>query len=458
MRSRGQGLLAAMVAVVAVLAGLAFDRLGPAAWGQAPAGRAPSGAWLCPHGGGKQWQGVVYLANPGPVEVRARLTPMTADGPADPISVLVPAGGEIPQAVPADERASSTYVEYFGGWIAAGWLTRGAGSESGVGAEPCAPQAARQWFAPDNTTQQGQEADLVVMNPFGAGAVFDVVLFTANRAPIRDSHYSDLSLEPLHSVALRLNDHAVGEEALTASVEVSSGRVAVASVGVSDSGGVRSTLGLTGTATQSYLPLAGGVGQAQLVMTVPGEAGASLGGTLLSNEGPSPLPGLVGASQEPATAKLFPLLTDGAAAANPVSQDGTGIVAALRASGPGVDPASTAGVLDPAPTWIVTPTVAGAPSRPGLVLVNPRNAPTQVTLHLLAPAAATPGADITVTIPAASAVGTPAAFLSSAPQASVLVTAQGGAGIVALGASTSLGANGSAAYALAVGVPEVVLP
>ena len=45
----------------------------------------------------------------------------------------------------------------------------------------------RTWFAPDGTTEQGEDAYLVVMNPFAVDAVFDVVLFTPKRAPIRSS-------------------------------------------------------------------------------------------------------------------------------------------------------------------------------------------------------------------------------------------------------------------------------
>jgi hypothetical protein len=452
MRSRGQEMLALGVTALVVLGGVALERTGPASPAEASAGQATSGAWFCPHAGGKDWRGMVYLANPGSVAVSARLTPMSSEGPIDPILVSVPAGAEVAQTVPVTDRSSSTYVEYFGGWIGAGWLTRVAGSHAGVGAEPCAPAASRRWFAPDNTTQQGQEANLVIMNPFAAEAVLDVVLYTANRAPIRISDYADVSIKPLHSLALPLS--AVGEQAITASVEVSTGRVAVASVGVSDSGGVRSTLGVTSTTSRTYLPVALGIGQSQLVVTVPGEAAAALGGSLLTRDGPSPLPGLVGTTQEPATAQLYPLVSAGPTSANLVSTDGVGIVAALRASGPEVDPASTAGALIPAAAWIVTPTVAGGASRPGLVLVNPGDVAVDVTLHLLAPQGAAPAADITVTVPPASAKGAPAAFLGSATDASVLVRASGG-DIVALGASTSLGPDGTSAFALAVGVPVV---
>lgn len=458
MRARGQGVLAVVVLVIVLVAGVGLDRLGPKTPGSATPGEAPSGAWLCPHGGGTAWTAVVYLANPGTSDVTARLTSLTLDGARAPISVTVPAGGEVQEQVPAGDRSSSTYVEYFGGWIAAGWLTRGGGAEFGVGAEPCAPDAARLWYAPDNTTQQGQEADLVVMNPFGAEAVFDVVLYTATRAaPIRDSAFTDLSLKPGHSMALKLNAKAVGEQALTAELDVSAGRVAVASLGVNQQGGVRSSLGLAGGSARAYLPVAGGLGQSQLVIGVPGEQSATFTGTALSTEGPKPLAGLVGASQPPQSAKLYPLITAGPSAATLQTQDGAQVVAALRASGAGNDPAATSGVRALATAWVVTPTVAGEPSKPGLVLVNPGSSAVSVTLHLLAPQGATPASDVTVNVGAASTAGVPAAFLASAPGASVLVTADVGP-IAALGASSSLGAKGIADYALAAGVPVPVAP
>ena len=454
MRARGQGVLAVTMVGIAVLVGLGFGRLGPATPDPVTPGQAPSGAWYCPHGGGDGWHATVFLANPGTQDVTARLTGLTADGDGAPVSVTVPAGGEVAQQVAAPDRSASTFVEYFGGWIAAGWLTR----SSGVGAEPCAARASTQWYAPDNTTQRGQEADLVVMNPFGADAVLSVVLFTADRgAPIRRSDLTDLTIQPYRSLAIPLAKKALGEEALTASVEVSTGRVAVASLGIDDRYGVRSALGWPATSSQAYLPLGAGAGQAQLEVTVPGDAGATFGGTLFSKDGPAPLPGLVGASQQPQTAAVYPVITAGPAAADIQTQGATQIVAGLRASGRSSDPGATSGVTAPATAWIVTPTVAGQPAYPGLVLVNPGSDPVRVTLHLLAPTGGAPAGDVIVTVPPASTAGAPAGFLASVPSASVLVTTDGGP-IVALGASTSLGAEGIAGYALAAGVPVPLTP
>jgi hypothetical protein len=75
----------------------------------------------------------------------------------------------------------------------------------------------------------------------------------------------------------------------------------------------------------------------------------------------------------------------------------------------------------------------------------------------LVPEGSFPAADVTLTIPAATAVGAPAAFLASMPTACVEITSAQG-GVVAMGASGSLGAKGIADYALAMGVVIPLAP
>jgi Family of unknown function (DUF5719) len=449
MRSRGQGVLALALGLVVVGAGVAFTHLGPKAPAPAAAGRAPSGAWFCPHGGGKGWTGTIYLANPGTAAVSVRLTPLMSAGAGTPISVAVPAGADLVQRVPVSDRSSSTFVEYFGGWIAAGWRTQGGGGESGEGAEPCASAASQTWYAANNDTEQGQDAYLVIMNPFAAPAVFSVVLYTGDRAPIRNSAWTDLMLKPRESLALHLNDKIPGETAVTAAVLVTSGRVAAGSVGTSGSGGVQSALAWPATSSTAFLPVAGGAGQSQLAVTVPGGTGAGLSATLLSANPPAPVNELIGASQAPETARVYPVITTEPSMVELKTQGGAQVVAALRAAGPSRDGGATAGVTAAATSWVVTPTVVAEPFHAGIVLANPSDRAAAVVLHLLAPAGASPATDITVNVPASSVAGVPAAFLASAPQASVLVTSDGPP-IVAMGESTS---QGDADYALAMGVP-----
>lgn len=452
MRARGQGLLAVGLALVVVVAGVAFTRIGPKAPAPATGGSAPSGAWFCPHGGGVGWRSTIFLENPGTANVTARITSLDSDQAATTISVEVPAGMQVARTMTASHRGSATYVEYFGGWIAAGWLTRGGGDDFGVGAEPCAPAASQTWYASDNTTEQGQSAYLVVMNPFAAQAVFNVVLYTQDRAPIRSSVLTDITVPPHRSVALPLNKQIPGETAVTAEVLVTAGRVAAGSMGVNVFGGVRSALAWPTTASDAILPVAAGAGQSQLLVTVPGTRSVALNAMLFSGRPAAPASGLVNVTQAPQTAHVYPAITQGPSAIELKAGDGGQVAASLRASGPVHDDDATAGALAAATTWIVTPTVAGEPAHPGLVLVNTSGEDAQVVLHLIASVGDSPAADITVKVPAASTVGVPSDFLASVPQAGVLATSDGPP-IVAMGASTSLGQKGIADYALALGVP-----
>lgn len=453
MRARGQGVLAVVAVALLFLGGAVFTRLGPKAPGRAVAGSAPSGAWFCPHGGGKEWKATLYLANPGAEDSTARITSIGSSGLVHaPSSVPVPAGQEVRVSVPADERASSTFVEYFGGWIAAGWVALGGAGDNGAGAETCAPSASKTWFTTDNTTQQGEEADLIVMNPFAAAAVFDVVLYTANRAPIHSLRWTDLTLRSDQSQVLRLNDRALNEEGVMAEVDVTTGRVAAASLGITEAGGIRSAIGSPHSVTHTYLPVSSGTGQSQLVVGVPGDRGVRLSGTLMSKRAPVPVAQLVGAEQTGGHTGVYPVISDGPAAVDLQTRGGGRLVAGLRSRGVGNDSASTAGAAEPSSWWVVTPTVAGHPSAPGIVLVNPASTAAHATLHLITHAGEEPDADVVVTIPAGGTAGAPAGFLASAPDASVLVSTDGAA-LVAMGSSTSLGAEGHAVYAMAVGTP-----
>ena len=452
-RSRGQGVLAVIVLLVVIGGGFALQRgLGPRPREAAPLGIARSGAWFCPHGGGaKEWKATLYLANPGADPVTARVTSLVAKKPGATEGVTVPPQTTVAVMVPATGREASTYVEYFGGWVAAGWVAQGGGGEIGVGAEPCAPSAARTWYAPDGTTEQGQDAYLVVMNPFAVDAVFNVVLLTPKRAPIRNAKLTDRLLRPGRSVAFRLNAYAEGDPAVGAEVDVSLGRVAVSSLGISRDGGIRSVIGSTGATSQVDLPAGAGAGQATLAVMVPGDAPLRFGATLLSGAAPVPAGGLTGSDQNPTSADAYPVTISGASSIDVAADGSTTFAATQRSIGVGNDDAATSGTASPASDWVVLPAIAGEPAHPGLVLVDPGNASVTVTLHALAPAGQTPPPDVTLTIAPGSVVQAPSGFLAQVDQAAIEIRSAGG-DIIAMAASTSLGVKGLSTYALAMGV------
>jgi hypothetical protein len=453
-RSRGQGILALAVLVIAVGGGLALERgLGPRPPAEAAPGTVRSGAWLCPHGGGsKAWTATLYLANPGEEDVTARVSPVSARRPGDASEVVVPAQATLAVTVPAKGREASAFVEYFGGWIAAGWVTRGGGGEIGVGAEPCAPAAGRTWFAPDGTTEQGEDAYVVVMNPFAADAVFDIVLLTPKRAPIRDSKLTDVVLHPGRSAAFRLNAFAEGEPAVGTEVDVSLGRVAVSSLGVTRDGGIRSVIGSASSAPRAYLPTGRGAGQSSLTVMVPGNREITFGATLLSEELPTSAGGLTEASQGPTSARSYPVTTMGPSSIDVVAQGSLPLVAAQRAVGVGNDDAATGGSAAPATDLIVLPAVAGEPAKPGIVIVAPGNASVTVTLHALAAEGETAPTDLTITVGASSVVAVPSSFIEQVHGSAIEIRSDG-EGVIAMAASTALGVKGLSTYALSMAVP-----
>jgi hypothetical protein len=451
MRARGQGVLTILLIGGIVIGGVVFDRVGVRAPGQATAGEAVSASWSCPHGGGPDWQAQLFLANPGTADVIARITSMDDDGSAAPQTVTVPAGREVRVEPAAEQRSASTFVETFGGWIAAGWVVHGASGEVGVGAEPCAPAAGRSWYSAGISAGQDERGFLVVMNPFDVDAVFDVALFAAARNPIRDSDLTDVTLRPGRSIAIDVGAYAKGEEALGVDLEVSTGRVAAATTVVSSRSGITSVLATPSPNTDWILPTMGGAGQSILSLESPADEGSDVQAVALAGGGVTPLEGLSAKSLDPASAAIFPVVSDGPTGVKVSVQDGAPVVAALRTTGRGNDSGATGGAAAPAEDWVVMPTVAGEPSIPGLVIVNPGDGSARVTLRLLARQGG-PSDEITIEVPAASAVSAPRGFLAKAPDAGVMVHADGSP-VVALGASTSLGNSGLSTFGMAVGVP-----
>jgi hypothetical protein len=452
---RSAGPIALLLAAVVVAGAASADRLGPAAADPAVPGRAASWVWVCPHGGGKGWSGTLALANPGSYPARARITALGEQAAARPISVRVAPGQELLRRIPAGSASDATYVEVFGGWLSAGWSVRAGDPAVGTGVEPCASSAGETWYAVDNVTERGEIAYLVIANPFAADAVFSVALFKPQGAPVRFSDLSELTLPAGRSMVLRLDRQVPGQASLAAQIDVRRGRVAAASLGITEGGGVRAALGNTATSTTWYLPTALGVGQSSVDVFVPDPTGAQIDGSILSAAKTRRTAPAIDARQNGQTDVGYPLTTQGPSMVVVRSSGGQPIVAALRSIGQSDDDAASGGAPTPALSWVVPPTVAlssirGQPSLPGLVVANPGNADVNVTLRVLPPEDSS-GRTISIVVPANSAVAAPKHFLASSPQASVLVTADGN--VVALGASTSGGVEGLSLYGLAMGVP-----
>ena len=460
MRSRGQPIVAfALVAALALGAWWADRNLAVHEEAGPAGGNAPSGAWFCPHGGGPEWNTTIYVANPGSHPATVRLTTIGAGRASEPRVVDILPGSSSAIPVDSDGRASSTTVEYFGGWVAAGWVAHAGGAETGVTAEPCTGSATTRWLAADGVTLQGFDSYLIVMNPFDARARLSVTLYAAGAPPIRDSGWKDLSIQGHHARVFHLNEKRLEEQALGAEVTLSAGRVAVSSLIVAAAGGARATLATPGDAPgRAISPSGGDQGAGELVLFNPADTASQVSGTLRDRDGPHPLGGLTDAQVAPGAARTAAVASDGPRpSATDVSvADGTpGAVIVRRVSGKMGDPGGSVSATAPASAWVVFPTVGGAPSHPGLFVTNVGEGTATITLRAL------DGSGLTATMrvgPGASAAA-PQSFVASVADVPVLVSSDP-ASIVAAGASSSLGRLGVSAFAFSLGVavPVDVVP
>ncbi|HET9725078.1 MAG TPA: DUF5719 family protein [Actinomycetota bacterium] len=454
MKARGQFLVALLVAAAVVAAALYLDReVGARPLGTEAAPGVPSGAWFCPHGGGsKDWDVWIQLANPGPEPVQIRVRSISSEKPSPPEDHVVEPGSTLVVPVPGRGREASTTVEYFGGFVAAGWIEHAGGDATGVAAEPCLPDTGARWLLPDGTAAVEENDDhVVLMNPHATDAVVSLTLLTDGRTgPVRTEAWTNVTLKPYRSRAFSLNENALGETTVATVVDVSVGRIAAATLGIATGGGIRGSIGLSaGTRTQ-ILPGAGDSGRTALAVMSTGLDRVQLSGTILEAETPQPVAGLADAAPAGETARTVPLTT-GTPTTLVVHADGPGVAFARRTFGVGTDQASSAGATAPAGAWIVLPSVIGEPSNPAIVLANPGEDPASVTLTALPAEGGTAPQPVAVEIPPLTTVTAPESFADATGTSSVLATATSGT-FVPVSASYALGREGSATYAVAAGV------
>jgi hypothetical protein len=448
--ARGQVLFALASVGLIVTAMLWLDRIGPDAPAAAEAGTAPSGAWICPHAGGSGLSVALFLANPGATTVTARVTQLGAKAAPEPTAYDVPAGSTVRLNLPPGDRGAATYVEFFGGWIGAGWVSF---TDDGVAAEPCAADASTRWYLADGSTElSGEDSYVVVTNPFSGPAVLDVVLYRADLPPVRHSHWTDLVVPARRSIALHLNARLKGEPVVATTLEVSVGRVAAASFVVSDRTTVRSALGWPELATGGVFPSMNGSEQAELLLLSTARRSIRFGATVLSQDQPRPASGLTEQEHGPAAARAYAIPAEaGPTAIRLFTLEGAPVAGALRALGPGEDLGATAGAVAPSDGWLVFPASAQIPAEPGAVLVNDGDVDVVATVELLPQEGSTAGVSVTVRVPAHAAAAVPPELWAAAPGSAMLIRADGP--LVALAATTSRGSPGSDAFALSMGVP-----
>jgi hypothetical protein len=465
MRARGQFLVTLLVVVLVAGAGVYLQRrVGPKALAAPVGGTATSGAWFCPHGGGpkgtKDWHATLAVANPGSSPVRIRVTELGSEKPAPADASVVPPGRELLLDVPADSPEASTYVEYFGGWVSAGWVMRAQGSISGVAAEACTAEADRTWTLADGDTSLPQglkvkernRSQLVIMNPFSTDAALSVVLYGDQR-PTSSKDLTDFVLPAMRSVSIPLAKYVVGPEALGAQVRVSVGRVAAATLSTSFATGIRSAEGVPGPPPQRiFLPAGPKHASTQLAITAPEPQGDTVSGTLRGRQEPQPVADLDGQQQQQGgTSGVHDTSITGPSTYQINASRGVAAAVRTLVSGTSHDGASTSGSAVAAPAWVVPPAASSEPARPSIVLFDAGTQDARVTLTALPSGKGKAPKPVTVTVPAGESSSAPGRFASAVATSSVLVVSAGPP-VVAASAAFSEGEHGVGGFAVATGV------
>ena len=371
-------LIAALAAVVVGGGGLLLETwLGPRGFVPAGAERALTGAWFCPHGGGEGWRAWIALANPTRDDAEIMVTTYSEGvPPAEARTTLAP-GLESFVEVPAVRMATGSVVEFFGAASSAGMVV--ARPEGGVAAEPCSARAGKRWYLAEGTSERGQQAWLVVLNPYAIDATFEVIL--TGKEPIAQAgELRGVLLPARQAAAVELNRFALGRKALAATVRASAGKVVVAGLGMGESG-IRSVIASAAPARSWYLPGAADDGPSVVNVLAP-DRDAPLGATIQGAESQSDA-GLGDVSVPAGLAESFEILALQSGVA--VATKGTGaFVAGRRLSlSTAADQGATAGAPRGARGWIAAPALGPDGGQSLLILQNVGLEPVAARVSLL---------------------------------------------------------------------------
>ena len=450
-RFRGRLVVVGLVVAVVLATGFALQRVGPRPAPPTGAESGRTGAWFCPHGGSQGWKAWIVLTNAGDRAVQVRLTTFGPKGVVARSTSVLDSTRQVHQAVPADTPEAATEVEYFGGWIAASSFVQSASTTARGAAERCLPASHRQWFVPDVTTGRGETSYLVLMNPFGQDASFDVVIRTDGRSSVHPGPLSPFVIRAGTSAAIRLNDFVLlgpDEHAEGVEVDVLRGRVVAGGLTIA-ADGVRAEAASSSAAVRWVLPAAGYVSPSMLMLLNPGDRTAQLNVVAQGDSFQRLLSGLDGIQLEPDSAKVFDLGNLPEAGIVVQSTNGVPFVASRRVGGARGDSAGVSGSPLPSAAWIVLPPTPPGGGRVTLMLQNPGQAAASVTLTLIGRRGVIPAPAIgQVQVPGSRMVVVDLSTAIGRRPVSVVIQANGGT-VVAGSASYSLGGD---AYASTIGI------
>jgi hypothetical protein len=372
-------LVGAVLAAVVVGGGgfLLEGSLGPRGFAPASAERDLTGAWFCPHGGGEGWRAWIALANPAQQEAEIVVSTYSEGVPPTEARTSLASGNESFVEVPAARMASGSVVEFFGASPSAGMVV--VRPEGGVAAEPCSPRTGKRWYLAEGTSERGQQAWLLVLNPHTIDATFEVLL-TGKEPVAQTGELRGVLLPARQAAAIELNRFALGKKALAATVRASAGKVVVAGLGLGESG-LRSVLGTANPARSWYLPGAADDGPSVVNILAP-ERDAPFGATVQGSESQADA-GLGDATVPAGLADSFEILALQAGIA--VATKGTGgFVAGRRLSlSTAADQGATGGAPRGTRGWIAPPALAPDGGQSFLILQNVGPQQTSARVSLL---------------------------------------------------------------------------
>ena len=395
--------LVAVLAVVAliVVSGWALTQVGIRPSEAAVAG-PPTGAWFCPHGGGKGWQAWIVVANPGP-EPASRADHVVRRLGRSSARVDVHGGsGRTTSSIPSPRsrwtpppRSSSS---------AAGWRRRRSSSRRPAASPPSGASTRRSRRGSFPTPRRDRRsAFLVVMNPFDVSAEFDVVFRTENRT-IHPGPLTPGVLRPGRSTAIRVNSFALAgpnERTVTAEVRPIMGRVVAGGVGIQGDA-LRAEAGQSRAAPRLFIP-ATGSGAGRVYVANVGSSDVVPAVLQLGPGGSRSVSGIAAGPIPPGRAATFEQSGFDDASDVVAAKGRALLAAALRLDGGGTDQATIGAVTEPAARWVVPAAVPATGGTQELALLNPGRTSVQVTVQLFGEAGPAAG-ETTVTVPAGRTV------------------------------------------------------
>jgi hypothetical protein len=273
--------------------------------------------------------------------------------------------------------ASGSVVEFFGAAPSAGMVV--ARAEGGLAAEPCSPRAGKRWYVAEGTSERGQQAWLVVLNPYAIDATFDVLL-TGKEQVAQAGALRGVLLPARQAAAVDLNRFALGKKTLAAIVRAPAGKVAVAGVGLGESG-IRSTQASAAASRYWYLPGAADDGPSALAVLAP-NGDVPLGATVQGSDAQADA-GLGDATVPAGLAETFEVLALQSGLA--VASKGTEVfVAGRRLSlSTAADQGATGGSPRGARGWIAPPALGPEGGQSFLVVQNVGAEATSARVSLL---------------------------------------------------------------------------